>query len=192
MKFFFTAPTILTFLFSFSRSLPLPEINLEPSIPTETLAWQDAWEPHGPCGLDDYRCMNEQALSYVNDIRKQAKLKPLLVGTEEMLKEALNHSRLRAPMTSKMCGGQRVGRNFARNHISDSPDGPTDPAMMCIQRFEDSPTNYAKLVSKDVTHVVMGAYINTEGYLFCTQTFWSHVRYTDGSCSRAHSEKTTQ
>lgn len=189
MNFVSIVASILSMLFSLTRSASIPQTNLEVTASAESHSWQDAWEPHGPCGLDDYHCMNKRALLYVNIIRKQAKQLPLQSGTEAMLKEAYEYSRSRTPMKPKICSNKRHGRNFAQNHILNSPDGPTDPAMMCIQQFEDAARDYAKMVSKDVTHLVMGAYIDREGSLFCTQTFWTHVRYSDGMCSKARIEE---
>lgn len=154
---------------------------------TRTSYLRPIWVNGGPCELEDYHCMNFEALKYTNGIRKRAGVPGIIIGTEAMLKNAMHHSHemLQAEKiyhqalneTRLGCESIFLSENVAQTHVHVAKtDAPTNPALLCVKRLENSAMHYRNMVNIQFEEGVMGILVH-RGYVWCTQIFARETKF---------------
>lgn len=147
------------------------------------------------CSTSDATCMNAAAIGYTNNIRRDAGLKPLQMGTKAMLANAIQHSKAMASrqniyhqpvgqgvyVGSGSCSAMLSGENVAMNFVSGAND---DVASKCCEQWRKSPGHYQNIVANNL-NVVVGIYTSSDGKVWCTQTFTNKPAGGGGDCAPA-------
>lgn len=140
------------------------------------------WTEGGPCSKNDEACMCNESVRLANVIRAKNGKEPLKVGTMAMLKNAMmwsktletgqwKHQDIRSLVVApgETCETGLSAENIAQNFVSFS--GPSDPAAICMDAWENSPGHFRNIISDSHTNTVVGITIEESGKIWCTQTF---------------------
>lgn len=160
--------------------------------------------PSAPCATGDNRCWNQLGLKHVNRLRtsrtRGRALQPLKMGTERMFDIAMKHSmRMHKKAARRRSRGKTVtyhqnprridlGCNswFSGENVAYvARKKAKDAAGLCLERFRKSPLHRNNLLSNVHRYVVLGVYVDSKGFVWCTQIFSTNTRFGGGKCKRA-------
>ena len=155
------------------------------------------------CAYGEYRCYNKLAFIYVNTMRMVSGGAELKLGTESMLRAAMQHSaRMAAANDGKSvkrafhqvlddidvgCNTTVLGENVVVSHTQHLKNRDTgvaeisDIAALCENRLLGSTSNKRLLLDTYATEMVLGVVIDKAGYVWCTQLFGSGTMFDDES-----------
>lgn len=150
-----------------------------------------------PC-TGNHRRLNNRGLKWVNNYRKKNAVPLLQKGTRSQLRNAVEHSKSQQRKSMlwhqditnlKICGFLVSAENVGMSHISQNKKNTkTDAARICVDAFYKSKGHKKNILNEDYTHFTMGSCIDSIGYIWCTQTFWtlpSSWTYKSGGCRKA-------
>lgn len=143
------------------------------------------------CARSDSGCLSMAALAATNQVRARAGKGPLSSGAQAQLENAIRYSRELSRLgrlthqnlrsTNIGCGAFFSGENLAQNFARS---GETGLAEKCVKQLENSSPHYRNMISDTHQYVVMGIIVDSDGRLWCTQTFATGTQFGSGNCAR--------
>lgn len=162
---------------------------------TPSTALSATFRQAAPCSKMDMECWCMKAKDYTNDVRRRNGMSKMLkVGTMKQLNNAvryagvlgdkgfLEHQELSDATAEIGCGRFIGGENIAYNYEQN------DIAKACVDQWEGSSGHLENILRDWFEEVVVGFHFESDGRVYCVQTFAQKNNFGSGSESDARCE----
>lgn len=136
--------------------------------------------PGGPCRQGDAACFNYYGAKYVNAIRFAAKAPLLKLGSSEMLKHAVQHSRAMQARDKMFhedirkinkSGKYKCGEFLSAAMVLKSKLRSNNPAKQCVSTWGRSLSHKTVINFAHHKDIALGVIVDDNRYIWCTLLF---------------------